>query len=174
MHPQDHWPSLITPTPDVSGSSKCKKAVCSSIYFSRCHKLWDYLLIQFGYLTFPIQFLKRNAAEVASWSGKAHLLPGWVLSPQRPGPVFRRVIFFLILSNPGPFFLKHSKRSLTPGSCGKMDSNGWPLTRFLMLLASALRASSVGSSALSQWESIVRPVLQLQRKTLILKSHPFY
>lgn len=39
-------------------SSKCKNAICSSIYFSRCHKLWDYLLIQFGDLTFPIQFLK--------------------------------------------------------------------------------------------------------------------
>lgn len=164
MHYWAHCPALITPPLDVSGSSKCKNAVCSSIYFSRCHKLWDYLLIQFGYLTFPIQFLKRNAAEVASWSGKAHLLPGWALSPQRPGPMFRRVIFFLILSNPGPFFLKHSKRSLTPGGCGKMDCNGWPLTRFLMLPACALRVSSVGSTVLSQWVGIGRPVSQLQRK----------
>lgn len=146
---------------------KGKNAVCSSIYFSRCPKLWDYLLIQFGDLVFPILFLKRNVAEVLSWSGEAHLLPGWVLSPQCPGSIFRTVIFFLILSNPGPFFLKHSKRSLTPGGCGKMDSTGWPLTRFLMLLASALRASSVGSTdsvITVGWHRKTRS--QLQRKTV--------
>lgn len=87
----------------LAASPKCKNAANSPIYFSRCHKLWDYLLIQFEDLTFPIQTLQGMQMGLCPSQIK-HICCLARFFSQCLGPALQRVIFLLIPSNPLQFF----------------------------------------------------------------------